>query len=231
MNSRKVAGTQLSDDEVLWIDAWDDFVVQMLKIRKGQKLPGFPLWADHWVELSDLKIPKGTPSWKVDFLTKNSMFYTEYKKALDKWTAKWGIYSDSFPPSRRKLEWQAQNANSLWETVMHFRPSGIRAKKPTYLPALVAITQTSIIGSLKRRLSPREAARLQGLPDWFDFGDQRDSLTYKQLGNGVNVGVIWYVLKEHAKRDSDLLEKYSPKLLKAIINSLDSPDDAFTESI
>ena len=224
LNSRRVAGTQLSDDEVLWIDAWDDFVVQMLKIRKGQKLPGFPLWADHWVELSDLKIPTGTPSWKVDFLTKNSMFYTEYKTALDKWTAKWGIYSDSFPPSRRKLEWQAQDATSLWETVMHFRPSGIRAKKPTYLPALVAITQTSIIGSLKRRLSPREAARLQGLPDSFDFGNQRDSLTYKQLGNGVNVGVIWYVLKEHAKRDSDLLEKYSPKLLKAIKSSPECPD-------
>ena len=141
------------------------------------------------------------------------------------WTKKWGVYTDKFPPSRRKLEWQAQDAASLWETVMHLRPSGIRAKKPTYLPALVAITQTSIIGPMRRRLSTLEAARLQGLPDWFDFGSQRDALTYKQLGNGVNVGVVWYVLKQQALRDSDLLKVTAPKLLKTINESPDSPDE------
>ena len=55
-------------------------------------------------------------------------------------------------------------------------------------------------------MSVREAARLQGLPDEFDFGGQRDSLTYKQLGNGVNVGVVWNVLKAHVARDERLLE-------------------------
>ena len=68
---------------------------------------------------------------------------------------------------------------------MHFRPSGIRAKRPTYLPALVAITQTSIVGPRERRLSPRETARLQGLPDTFVFPDQPAAATYKQMGNGV----------------------------------------------
>ena len=94
----------------------------------------------------------------------------------------------TFPASRRKLEWQAQDLSSLTKTVMHFRPSGIRAKAPTYLPALVAMTQTSIIGSRGRRITPREAARLQGLPEGFNFGDQADSHSYRQLGNAIAVG-------------------------------------------
>ena len=48
------------------------------------------------------------------------------------WADKWGVFTDAFPPSRRKLEWQAQDTPRLWDTVMHFRPSGIRAKRPTY---------------------------------------------------------------------------------------------------
>ena len=89
---------------------------------------------------------------------------------------------------------------------MHFA-FGHPAKAPTYLPALVAITQTSIIGPRERRLSPRETARLQGLPDTFDFGDQRPAATYKQMGNGVNVGVVWHVLREHVRRDEDVLKR------------------------
>ena len=58
----------------------------------------------------------------------------------------------------------------------------------------------SILGDRKRRISPREAARLQGLPEWFDFGDQPDAATYKQMGNGVNVGAVWHVLREQLER-------------------------------
>ena len=108
---------------------------------------------------------------------------------------------------------------------MHFRPSGIRAKAPTYLPALVAITQTSIIGSRARRLSPREAARLQGLPEWFDFGDQAASATYRQLGNGVSVGAVWHVLREHVRRDEDLLKWTCPELLTDVLDAPESPDE------
>ena len=109
---------------------------------------------------------------------------------------------------------------------MHFRPSGIRAKKPTYLPALVAITQTSIIGPLKRRLSTREAARLQGFPDGFSFADQPDSSTYRQLGNGVNIGVVWHVLKKHVERDRDILvtSAAGKRIYELVTKAPDSPD-------
>lgn len=99
---------------------------------------------------------------------------------------------------------------------MHFRPSGIRAKRATYLPALVAITQTSVIGSRRRRITPREAARLQGLPDWFTFGAQPDAATYKQLGNGVNVGAAYYVLRKHVLRDLDDVAKLAPGLAESV---------------
>lgn len=224
--------TKLSEAEILWINAWDEWVQMYYELSGGQQPPGFPIWADHWVTTSSIKIGDHVPPWKANFLLKNAQLYTEHKSAFDEWLQKYGVLTEAFPPSRRKLEWQAQDQASLWECVMHLRPSGIRAKKPTYLPALVAITQTSIIGPLKRRLSPREAARLQGLPEWFDFGDQRPSLTYKQLGNGVNVGVVWHVLRQHVERDRALLAQ-SPqgkKIIDAVLNAPLNPDDALSQT-
>ena len=212
----------LSESESEWIEAWNDFVIIMREKLKGGKLPGFPIWAGDWVHIDELKIPRGTPVWKRNFLEKNAMFYTEHRTVLNKWLKKWN-YLEHFPPSRRKFEWQAQDAETLMETIMHFRPSGIRAKKATYVPALVAITQTSIIGKQKRRITIREGARLQGLPDWFDFVDQPNSITYKQLGNGVNVGAVYNVLRAQVIRDLDLLGDV-PEITRSILGSPSSPD-------
>jgi len=223
------AKVALSDIEMRWIEAWNEFVLIMIEKLNGEKLPGFPIWADSWVEIKDLKIPRGTPDWKKNFLQKNAQFYTDHKSVLDKWLKKWN-YLEDFPPSRRKFEWQAQDAKSLWETVMHFRPSGIRAKKATYVPAMVAITQTSIIGKQKRRITTREGARLQGLPDWFDFVDQSDSLTYKQLGNGVNVGAVYNVIKAQVIRDLDLLSG-QVALTKAILSAPANPDEVLNNYV
>ena len=212
----------LNETEIEWIEAWNEFVVIMREKLEEKSLPGFPIWADDWVLEKDLKIPKGTPDWKENFLRKNSAFYTMHKTVLNKWLKKWNNL-EHFPPSRRMFEWQAQDTKTLWETIMHFRPSGIRAKKATYVPALVAITQTSIIGKQKRRITVREGARLQGLPDWFDFLDQADKLTYKQLGNGVNVGAVYNVIKAQVIRDLDLLGEM-PGLTRSILGAPANPD-------
>ena len=213
----------LGEAEVLWIDAWSEFVdlIRAQPDDLGNNLPGFPIWADAWILSSKLVIPIGTPDWKRNFLVKNAEFYTNHKKVLDPWLKKWNVLTD-FPPSRRKFEWQAQNAPSLWETIMHFRPSGIRAKRSTYVPAMVAITQTSIVGKQKRRLTIGEGARLQGLPDWFDFSGQTSALTFKQLGNGVNVGAVYNVVRAQVRRDIDLLG--DTPLTRAILEAPDSPD-------
>ena len=214
--------SSLGESEAQWIEAWDEFVALFKAAHPGQNLPGFPIWADEWVHIDELKIPKGTPAWKSNFLKKNAEFYTQNKKFIERWLKKYNNL-EAFPPSRRKLEWQAQDAKSLSETIMHFRPSGIRAKKATYVPALVAITQTSILGKQKRRITTREGARLQGLPEWFDFLDQTKSQTFKQLGNGVNIGAVYNVMKALVLRDLDLLGSET-KLVKSILNAPDTPD-------
>lgn len=228
-DAHNIPGCELTDAERLWIDAWDDFVQLMWERRDGRRLPGFPIWADSWCDYRT-RIPVGTPDWKVSHLRKNYEFYEAHRVVLDAWADRWGVFTDAFPPSRRKLEWQAQDTPRLWDTVMHFRPSGIRAKRPTYLPALVAITQTSIVGPRERRLSPRETARLQGLPDWFDFGDQRPAASYKQMGNGVNVGAVWHVLRQHVARDEDVLKRTASgrRIIDAVLNAPLSPDAILT---
>jgi DNA (cytosine-5)-methyltransferase 1 len=224
LRSKEVEGCSLSDSETLWIDAWNDFVEGIWEVRNGVRLPGFPLWGDNWVTLDKLVIPKDTPKWRSNILRKNAEFYTEHKRYIDKWTKKWDFYSDKFPPSRRKFEWQAQDTPRLWDTVIHLRPSGIRAKRTTYVPALVAITQTSIIGPRKRRLAPREAARLQGLPESFSFGDQANSATYRQLGNGVSVGAVWHVVRQAVEHYKDLLSNTCPGLVDSVLGAAENPD-------
>ena len=93
--------------------------------------------------------------------------------------------------AKAKLEWQAGQTEhpNIWNQIFQLRPSGIRVKVNTYFPALVAIVQTSIIGSRKRFLTPRECARLQSFPEDFQ-PDVKQQQAYKQLGNVVNVECV-----------------------------------------
>ena len=176
----------LRPHEVEWLDTWNE----LLQALDETRLPGFPIWVDAFVDRP--LIPAGTPNWKREFLEKNSRFYLENRGVIESWLARHDRLAH-FPPSRRKFEWQAQDSErDIWRLVTHLRPSGIRVKQGTYLPALVAITQTSVIGWRRRRITPREAARLQGFPDDFKLATD-DSIAYRQLGNAVNVGAVRYV--------------------------------------
>ncbi len=206
---------RITNDEIELLNAWDNLVREMLTHREGLRLPGFPLWSDLWGKKPIYEKDKKAPDWKKDFEAKNEQFYDEHKKVINSWFSNFPVVRQ-VNPSKRKLEWQAQNMKSLWDGLIHFRPSGIRVKRPTYVPALVAITQTTIIGPYKRRITPIEAARLQGISDNFSFGDQSDVLSYKQLGNGVAVSAVYQVIKAAVERDSEILAKTNAQLLKSV---------------
>ncbi|WP_291379270.1 DNA (cytosine-5-)-methyltransferase [Demequina sp.] len=230
-----IPGTEITAAERTWIDHWE-VMVQVMRAWRAQQaattgeplrnLPGFPIWTDAWVsKRTHAEQMNGAPAWKADFLRKNLDLYESLREFLgDVQMRDWLRTVRTFPESRRKLEWQAQGTTSLWDCVISLRPSGLRVKRPTHLPALVAITQTPIIGPLGRRLSTREAARLQGLPETFDFGDQRDAATFKQLGNGVNTGVVFQVLRAHVERDKPLLmATEAGRRILAAVQGVDAP--------
>jgi DNA (cytosine-5)-methyltransferase 1 len=62
-------------------------------------------------------------------------------------------------------------------------------KRATYSPALVALAQIVVVGAKRRKLCPREVARLQSFPDSFIL-PAAASEAYRQFGNAVNVEVI-----------------------------------------
>ena len=218
LSAEDLASLRLTSEEERWIKKWDDFV-QLLRSNQVP-IPGFPLWSQYWGLNAPFKKMDTDPEWKKEFIDKNVKFYKDNELILSKWLSK---DVRDFPPTRQKLEWQANTAESMYECILHFRPSGIRVKKASYVPTLVAINQTTIYMPEKRRLSVRECARLQGFPDWFEFGKQSSSASYKQLGNAVNVSVVYQLIKALVSRDSKFYTgKYEP-LKQQILNSTPLP--------
>ncbi|PKQ26275.1 MAG: DNA (cytosine-5-)-methyltransferase [Actinobacteria bacterium HGW-Actinobacteria-4] len=187
----------LSPDETAWIETWNDFLAR----TEGAALPGHPLWSQYW--RADAIVDRRAPSWKQQFERQNMAFYARNRGAIDGWFQA-NPQVRAFPLSRQKFEWQAGDyPRDLTKCLIQLRPSGVRVKKPNYAPALVAMGQTPIVGSRMRRLTIRESARLQGFPDWFDFGDQRVALSYRQLGNAVHPGVVYLLLRQHILQDRE----------------------------
>lgn len=182
--SRKYSISKMEEDV---LECWNEFY-QGIKL----KVIGFPVWSSEFGATYPLD---EYPEWKADFCRKNRKLYEDNKEFIDRWLEKWD-YLSGFTPTNRKFEWQAGTSiKSIWEGYIQFRPSGIRVKRPDAFPALVALVQIPVIGKYKRRLTPREAARLQSFPDTF-IPDENDFQAYKQFGNAVNVNCVEYLAKQ-----------------------------------
>jgi DNA (cytosine-5)-methyltransferase 1 len=169
------------------LNAWDEFYRGI-----DIKTIGFPVWEPYFKTTT---IDESFPGWKKEFVRKNQELYQRNKKFIDSWLKKWDNL-EGFTPTERKFEWQCGTSiNSVWEGVIQIRPSGVRVKKPDIFQALVALVQTPIIGRYRRKLSVREAARLQSFPDTF-IPDESKLQAYKQFGNSVNVKVLQEIFKQ-----------------------------------
>lgn len=200
----------LKPEQVEWIDNWNEFIQGI----KGDKLPGFPIWADSLCAMKDnpmIKEGEELPGWMLNFIKKNSELWDKNKEFINSWLIK-AQKNPLFFGAKAKLEWQAGDTKhpDIWQHIMQIRPSGLRVKPGTYFPALVAITQTSIVGKRKRFLTPRECARLQSFPDTFIY-DDKNPQAYKQFGNSINVALVKLFAK-YMFGDDEVQRKYSYKV-------------------
>lgn len=195
---------KLSEDKIQLVDLWNEFIQNI----KCKKLPGFPVWSEYLHEPALNEDTTGYPAWKINFINKNNQLYLDNRDFIDEWLNR-AKQNPLFFGAKAKLEWQAGQYKhpNIWDHILQFRPSGIRVKIGTYFPALVAITQTSIVGCRQRELTLRECARLQSFPDTFQ-PDVVDAQAYKQFGNAVNVEVVKLFAK-YLFGDKATIKKYA----------------------
>lgn len=224
----------LSPAENSYLECWNYFVENL---NPEYALPSVPIWS--YALKNDAHLTREMPDWEKRFRVKLSAFYLHHKDFIDDWKKmKWGedgLTISEFPPTRQKLEWQADevtgakskstNKNrTLKNLLIQFRPSGIRVKLPSYAPTLVAMNQTSIIGpelwsntsmGRYRRLTPWECCSLQGFPKEIfqdlsgSFNYKNEEYIYKQLGNAVCVSLISALFNQLNNKDILIKNEYT----------------------
>ena len=127
------------------------------------------------------------PKWKQNFIRQNREFFESNKR----WIKPLLKEIQEYPASLQKFEWNCKGEErDIWKYVIQFRASGVRVKRPTTVPSLVAMTTTQvpIIAWEKRYMTQRECSRLQCMG-----GIELPSVpskAHKALGNAVNAEVV-----------------------------------------
>jgi len=142
------------------------------------------------------------PRWKIQFIRQNREFYARNRKWIDPWLPK----ILEFPASLQKFEWNCKGEErDIWKYVVQIRASGVRVKRPTTAPSLIAMTTTQvpIIAWEKRYMTPRECSRLQSL-EGLQHLPEVPTRAYKALGNAVNSRIVSLIAGSLCQLESSL---------------------------
>lgn len=179
----------ISEEKIKILEMYEDLNI---RLQNAGKRMYSPMWTKYYFDF------KGSidnePDWKQILIKKNIKFYNENRIIIDQWKYDYINLWDSINDTCKKFEWNAGNdINSIWEGIIQFRPSGIRLKKPDFLPTFVAINQVPILACEKRYITPKEMAKLYGFKKIRFINDINES--YKQIGNTVSVDVVEHVFE------------------------------------
>ena len=185
---------QIPSDAEEMIYAWDEF-----RKKTGIKVIGFPIWINSFgvgidceKDFKEGQSYDTMPAWKQKFVDANRSLYLKNREFIDDWLKRYDMLNRI--KLFQKFEWNCgEEVTDIHNAIIQIRQSGIRVKKPTYYPALVAIVNTPIVYDKRRKhfrfITPREAANLQNFHKKFKFVGN-DKQIYKQLGNSVNVRIL-----------------------------------------
>lgn len=121
----------------------------------------------------------------------------KYKELIDSFLEKWKDLIPNLTYYQRYLEYSGGvdfgTNNTLNDKYCQMRMSGIRIRTNKYFPTIVKSGPTPVLIKERRFLTPREVGNLQSFDKNYKF--LTDNITYKQLGNAVNVQVIELMLR------------------------------------